>query len=157
MFKKMFDLYKKHSEIINYLIVGGIGTVISIGSFTLLMNVGVETAVSNVISWVVTVIAMYVLNRYFVFTEHAKGFKKVLREIIAFTSARILTLVLETIIVVLGIDVMKLNAVVVKTFAQILVIVLNYVASKLFIFKNSGSTDDKANRVGNKSSDRKAN
>jgi len=156
MFKKLFDLYKKHSEIINYLIVGGIGTVISISSFALLMNIGVETAVSNVISWVITVIAMYVLNRYFVFTEHAKGFKNVLCEIIAFTSARILTLVLETIIVVLGIDVMKLNAVVVKTFAQILVIVLNYFASKLFIFKNSGSADDKANRVGNKSSDRKA-
>ncbi len=155
MFKKIIDFYKKNQEVINYLIVGGIGTVISIASFTILLNLSVETVTSNIISWIITVVVMYILNRYFVFTKHAKGLKKIVLEILSFVSARIFTLVLETIIVWLGIDVMHLNAVLIKILAQILVIVLNYVASKLFIFKDSGNTSDKADNVRKNSSDRK--
>ena len=137
MFKKLFEIYKKNQELINYLVVGVIGTVISIASFAVLMNIGVETVASNVISWVITVIVMYVMNRYFVFLKHAKGFAAIVREITSFVSARIFTLLLETLIVWLGIDAMHLNAIIIKTFAQILVIVLNYVFSKLFIFRDS--------------------
>lgn len=145
MFKKLLKIYKKNKELVNYLIVGVIGTIISIVSFAILMNVGVETVASNVISWIITVVAMYVLNRYCVFTEHAKGAAKIFREIVSFVSARIFTLLLETLIVWLGIDVMHLNAIIIKTFAQILVIVLNYVFSKLFIFRNTHKGDNKAN------------
>ena len=141
------NLYQKNKEIINYLVVGVFGTVISIASFAILMNIGVETVLSNVISWIITVIVMYVMNRYFVFMKHAKDFAAILREIISFVSARIFTLLLETLIVWLGIDVMHLNAIIIKTFAQILVIVLNYVFSKLFIFRNTDKSDNKADRV----------
>ena len=147
MFKKLFEIYKKNKELINYLIVGVIGTIISIASFAVLMKVGVETVASNVISWIITVIVMYVMNRYFVFAEHAKGVARIIREIVSFVSARIFTLLLETLIVWLGIDVMHLNAIIIKTVAQILVIVLNYVFSKLFIFRNTDKGNDKANRV----------
>ena len=147
MFKKLMNLYQKNKEIINYLVVGVFGTVISIASFAILMNIGVETVLSNVISWIITVIVMYVMNRYFVFMKHAKDFAAILREIISFVSARIFTLLLETLIVWLGIDVMHLNAIIIKTFAQILVIVLNYVFSKLFIFRNTDKSDNKADRV----------
>ena len=147
MFKKLMNLYQKNKEIVNYLVVGVFGTVISIASFAILMNVGIETVLSNVISWIITVIVMYVMNRYFVFVKHAKGFSAILREIISFVSARIFTLLLETLIVWLGIDVMHLNAIIIKTFAQILVIVLNYVFSKLFIFRNTDKSDNKADRV----------
>ena len=147
MFKKLFEIYKKNKELINYLIVGVIGTIISIASFAVLMKVGVETVTSNVISWIITVIVMYVMNRYFVFAEHAKGVARIIREIVSFVSARIFTLLLETLIVWLGIDVMHLNAIIIKTVAQILVIVLNYVFSKLFIFRNTDKGNDKANRV----------
>lgn len=145
MFKKLFEIYKKNKELINYLIVGAIGTVISIASFAILMNVGVETVSSNVISWIITVIVMYIMNRYCVFAEHAKGAVAVFREVVSFVSARIFTLLLETLIVWLGIDVMHLNAIIIKTFAQILVIVLNYVFSKLFIFRNTNKSNSKAN------------
>ena len=147
MFKKLMNLYQKNKEVINYLVVGVFGTVISIASFAILMNVGIETVLSNVISWIITVIVMYVMNRYFVFVKHAKGFAAILREIVSFVSARIFTLLLETLIVWLGIDVMHLNAIIIKTFAQILVIVLNYVFSKLFIFRNTDKSDNKADRV----------
>ena len=161
MFKKIMDFYKKNQEVINYLIVGGIGTVISIASFTILLNLSVETVASNIISWIIVVILMYVLNRYFVFEEHATGKVAVIREIISFVMARIFTLVLETIVVWLGIDVLKFNSdfgvVAVKTFGQVLVIVLNFVFSKLFIFKNSKATADETDSVGNHGRNRKTN
>lgn len=139
MQQKILALYKKHQELVNYLVVGVIGTVVSIVIFTALMKMTNESVLSNIISWVVTVILMYMLNRYFVFLEHAKDKVAILKEMSTFISARIATLLLETAIVWLGIDVMKLNSglqiIVVKTVGQVLVIVLNFVAAKLVIFK----------------------
>ena len=139
MQQKILALYKKYQELVNYLVVGVIGTVVSIVIFTALMKMTNESVLSNIISWVVTVILMYMLNRYFVFLEHAKDKVAILKEMSTFVSARIATLLLETVIVWLGIDVMKLNSglqiIVVKTVGQVLVIVLNFVAAKLVIFK----------------------
>lgn len=139
MQQKILALYKKHQELVNYLVVGVIGTVVSIAIFTVLMKMTNESVLSNVISWMVTVILMYILNRYFVFLEHAKDKVVILKEMSTFVSARIATLLLETAIVWLGIDVMKLNSglkiIAVKTIGQVLVIVLNFVAAKLVIFK----------------------
>ena len=139
MQQKILALYEKHQELVNYLVVGVIGTVVSIVIFTALMKMTNESVLSNIISWVVTVILMYMLNRYFVFLEHAKDKVAILKEMSTFVSARIATLLLETAIVWLGIDVMKLNSglqiIAVKTVGQIVVIVLNFVAAKLVIFK----------------------
>lgn len=139
MQQKILALYKKHQELVNYLVVGVIGTVVSIAIFTVLMKMTNESVLSNVISWMVTVILMYILNRYFVFLEHAKDKVAILKEMSTFVSARIATLLLETAIVWLGIDVMKLNSglkiIAVKIVGQVLVIALNFVAAKLVIFK----------------------
>ena len=156
--KKIFDFYKLHREIINYLLVGGFTTVISIGTFALFINVlGLSTVASNIISWVIVIIIAYILNRYFVFLKHAKDFKGIIREIISFIVARIATLLLETLVVWLGIDVMGFNSeigvVIVKTIGQILVVLSNYILSKFLIFKNSDNTDNKTNRVSNNSRD----
>ena len=158
--KKIFELYKKYREIINYLVVGVFGTVVSIATFTLFMALNIETVVSNVLSWIIVVILMYILNRLFVFEEHANDKDGIIREIISFVMARVFTLVLETGVVWLGIDVLKFNSdlgvIVVKTFGQVLVIVLNFVFSKLFIFKNSESTTDKTDSVSDHGRNRKA-
>ena len=158
--KKIFELYKKYREIINYLVVGVIGTVVSIATFALFMGINLGTVVSNIVSWIIVVILMYILNRYFVFEEHATEKAAILREIVSFVMARIFTLILETIVVWLGIDVLKFNSdfgvVAVKTFGQVLVIVLNFVFSKLFIFKNSKAAADETDSVGNHSRNRKA-
>lgn len=158
--KNILDLYKKYHEIINYLIVGVFGTVVSIGTFALFMNLNLGTVASNIISWIIVVILMYILNRLFVFEEHANDKAGIIREIVSFVMARIFTLVLETIVVWLGIDVLKFNSdfgvVAVKTFGQVLVIVLNFVFSKLFIFKNSKATTDKTDGVSDHGRNRKA-
>ncbi|MBP5674750.1 GtrA family protein [Candidatus Saccharibacteria bacterium] len=158
--KKMFKFYKQHREIINYLFVGGFTTVVSIATFALFMNVlGLSAVASNVISWIIVIIIAYFLNRYLVFVKHATDFKGLVREIVTFIMARIATLLLETFVVWLGIDVMKINSeigvVVVKTFGQVLVVVSNYILSKFLIFKNTNKADNNADRVRNNTRNRK--
>ena len=140
--KKIWDLYHKYEEIINYLIVGGLTTVISLAvKYGLLFTVldasdAVELQVAVVASWIIAVAFAYVANRIFVF--HSKS-KKYLKEISGFVAGRIATLIMEMFIMwffvtLLGLD-SNLWVIVWTIVAQILVIVGNYVISKLFVFK----------------------
>lgn len=140
--KRIWNLYHKYEEIINYLIVGGLTTVISLAvKYGLLFTVmdasnAIELQAAVVISWIVAVAFAYVANRIFVF--HSKS-KKYLKEISGFVAGRIATLVLEMFIMWFFVTLLKLDSnlwVVVWTIvAQILVIVGNYIISKLFVFK----------------------
>ena len=140
--KKIWDLYHKYEEIINYLIVGGLTTVISLAvKYGLLFTVleasdAVELQVAVVASWIIAVAFAYVANRIFVF--HSKS-KKYLKEISGFVAGRIATLIMEMFIMwffvtLLGLD-SNLWVIVWTIVAQVLVIVGNYIISKLFVFK----------------------
>ncbi len=132
MFKLAKDFYKKYEEVLRYLIVGVIGMIISIFSYYLCRNFDLHYAVSNVISWVVTVIVVYVLNRKYVFKSKSD---KILKEFISFVLVRIFTLFLETATIWLVVDVIHGNDIVGKFLGQFVVIVSNYLFSKFFIFK----------------------
>lgn len=140
--KKIVDLYKKYEEIINYLIVGVLTTIVSlIVKWGLLFTVldpknSVQLQVAVVISWIAAVVFAYITNRIFVFKSKSK---KILKEIMSFFGARLLTLGLEMIIMWFFVTFLKLNSdlwVLMWTMvAQILVIIFNYIFSKLFVFK----------------------
>ena len=140
--KKIWDLYHKYEEIINYLIVGGMTTVISLAvKYGLLFTIldasdAMELQVAVIVSWIVAVAFAYVANRIFVF--HSKS-KKYLKEISGFVAGRIATLILEMVIMWFFVTLLGMNSnlwVIIWTIvAQILVIVGNYVISKLFVFK----------------------
>ncbi len=140
--KKIWDFYHKYEEIINYLIVGGLTTLISLAVkygllFTILdAAVAMELQAAVIISWIVAVIFAYFANRIFVF--HSKS-KKYLKEISGFLAGRVATLVLEMVVMwffvtLLGLD-SNIWVVIWSIVAQIMVIVGNYVISKLFVFK----------------------
>lgn len=140
--KKIVDLYKKYEEIINYLIVGVLTTIVSlVVKWGLLFTVldpknSVQLQVAVVISWIAAVVFAYITNRIFVFKSKSK---KILKEIMSFFGARLLTLGLEMIIMWFFVTFLKLNSdlwVLMWTMvAQILVIIFNYIFSKLFVFK----------------------
>lgn len=141
--KKIVDLYKKYEEIINYLIVGVLTTVVSlVVKWGLLFTIldpknSLQLQVAVVISWIAAVVFAYITNRIFVFKSKSK---KILKEITSFFGARLLTLVLEMFIMWFFVTFLKLNSdlwVLMWTMvAQILVIIFNYIFSKLFVFKN---------------------
>lgn len=140
--KKIIGLYKKYEELVNYIIVGGLTTVVSLGSkwillFTVLdATKPLELQASVIISWICAVTFAYIANRIIVFKSKNK---KILKEITSFFGARLLTLGLEMIIMWFFVTLLKLDTdtwVFIWTLVtQVLILVLNYVFSKLFVFK----------------------
>jgi len=138
--KRIIELYKKHEEIINYLIVGGLTTVVSLASYYLcvltILNPkdALELQIANIISWICAVTFAYVTNRKFVFKSKSKDIK---REVISFTSARIVTLIMDMVIMWLMVTLMNFNDKIAKLIVQVVVTIGNYLLSKLFVFKKN--------------------
>lgn len=132
MIRKLWD---KHKELILYVFFGGCATVVSIGTFLLLDRV-VNELIANVLSWVITVGFAYLTNRTWVFRSQAKG-KAMGKELLAFYSGRLLTLGLEEGILLVFVTCLAWNAGWVKLGAQVVVLVGNYLVSKLLIFRQS--------------------
>ena len=136
--KKLLDLYKKYAEIINYLIVGFLTTVISLAVYYLCVftflnpNDNIELQIANVISWICGVIFAYFTNRKFVFESKEEN---KIKEASKFVSSRIATLLIDMAIMGIGVSLLHFNDKIIKIFSQIVIIVLNYVFSKLIIFK----------------------
>lgn len=134
--KKILALLKKYEEIISYLFFGGMTTVVNYAVYLPCYNwLGISGAVSNVIAWVAAVAFAYLTNKPFVFKSHDWSAKVVIPELTKFVSCRVGSGLLETAIIFLTVDCLHWNGNVIKLLTSVLVVVLNYVASKLLVFK----------------------
>lgn len=137
LLKILEPFYKKHKEILLYLFFGGVVTIISIGTFQLSYAVlKINELIANVISWIISVLVAYTTNRTWVFRSTANTKSAVITEMLSFFGGRIATLVIEELIILVFVTLLKFNSLAVKLAAQIAVIVLNYIFSKLWIFKD---------------------
>ena len=129
--------YKKNKEVLLYLLFGGLTTIVSIGSYAW-FNVGmhINELIANVISWVFAVTFAYITNRIWVFQSDAKGFSALCQEIAKFFGGRLMTLGVEELILFVFITLLHGNSVLVKLIAQVVIVILNYIISKIFVFKN---------------------
>ena len=128
-------LYIKYKEIINYLIAGFLTLIVSISSYALLTKIlHIHYIISNIVSWIIAVLFAYYVNRKFVFGSTSTK-KEKNKEIINFFKYRILSLIIETILMYLLVDIISINDLVSKVIVQIIVIILNYIFSKFLIFK----------------------
>ena len=128
--------YRKYKEPLLYLFFGGLTTVVGLVTFWLFTYpCGLDPLVANVISWVICVAFAYLTNRTWVFTDKAHDRPGIIREITSFTLGRLATLGMEEAVLWVGIDLLGANSMVVKLIAQVLVIVGNYVISKLVVFR----------------------
>lgn len=129
--------YRKHKEAIDYLFWGGVAFILSMILFYLFANVmNIYEQIANIISWIICVIFTYLTNRTFVFCSKVRGLKNIFKEFKDFVTARVLTLVMENIILFVMIDLLSVNNMISKLVGQFAVIVSNYFLSKLWIFKN---------------------
>lgn len=134
-----WDMYHKYKEIINYLIVGGITTVIALGVYygcvlTFLdPNNEFQLQIANILSWTTGVIFAYFTNRIFVFESQEDN---KIKEAGKFVGSRLITLLMDMAIMAIGVSVLKFNDKVMKLFSQVIITISNYVFSKLFVFKN---------------------
>lgn len=126
--------YKRYEEIINYLFIGGCTTIVSIGTYTICSSLfHIHYQVSNIISWVFSVVFAFITNKLFVFK--VKNNDNLFKEIYQFVKFRILSLIIDMGIMYLLVDLLKINDIISKILVQIIVVALNYIFSKLFIFK----------------------
>ena len=129
---KINELYKKNKELINYVIVGVLTTIVSIGSYYLFRFVIKNYIVLSIVSWVLSVAFAYFANRAFVFESKEKN---IIREISKFVGSRLFTLGLEIVLMILFVSIMKVNDMVAKIVLQFVILITNYLLSKLFVFK----------------------
>jgi putative flippase GtrA len=138
----MYSLYNKYKETINYLIFGVLTTIVSlfvkyILLFTLLdASNALQLQISVIISWIAAVLFAYITNRKYVFVSNNQN---KIKEFISFVLSRIATLLLDMAIMWFFITLLGLNTkfyvVVFTLVSQVLVIISNYVLSKLIVFR----------------------
>jgi len=135
LFRPLFPFWKKHRELLLYLLFGGLTTIISIFVFWLMSPVmGLNELVGNIVSWIFAVLFAFVTNRIWVFKGGRE--ESILSQAVKFYAGRLGTLAVEELILWIFVTLLELDAMLIKVLAQIVVIVLNYVVSKLFVFRN---------------------
>lgn len=142
--EKIKELYKKYKEIVNYLIFGVLTTVVSLvvyyGTVYTFLNPenAVQLQIANILSWIAGVAFAYFTNRKYVF--ESKETDRV-KEASKFVLARVTTLIMDMIIMCLGVTVLHFNDKIIKLISQVVIIVSNYVFSKLFVFKGKNKNE----------------
>ncbi len=134
---KIKELYEKYKEVIHYLIFGGLSTVVNFVSYFLFARIiGIEEIISSGLSWFCSVLFAYITNKLFVFESKTDTKKAFFKEMISFFLARIVSGILCDVgTFALMVKVFHINDIIAKIVTQVMVIVVNYVFSKLFIFK----------------------
>lgn len=138
-FKSKAEIVKNkliNRETIVYLIAGILTTVVNLAVYGVLCNVfKIYYLLANVIAWIVAVIFAYIINDLWVFRSKSENMKNEIIKILKFFAARAFSLLIEEAGLFLFVKVAGFNNMVVKAFLAVVVIVLNYLFSKIYIFK----------------------
>ena len=137
-------LLRKYREQILYVVFGAGTTLVNVAAYWLLRRAGLPTAASVTAAWIASVVFAFVTNKLFVFESRSWRPGTVLREALSFFSCRVLTYFLDLGIMVLFVDVLRFPDLPVKIASNVIVIVLNYVASKLLIFRKKKAPETEA-------------
>ena len=138
LLRPLWPFYVKYKEPLLYLFFGGLTTLISIFVFWLFNGpFGLNELVANLISWVLAVLFAFLTNKTWVFQSggQEKGFLSLM---LSFYAGRLVTLGVEELLLLVFITWLGFNSMAVKIVAQVVVIVLNYVISKLLVFRDKG-------------------
>lgn len=136
MLKKIEALVRAHRDIVSYLFFGVLTTIVNYMIYLPVYNLlGLSAAVSNMLSWVAAVAFAYLTNKPFVFKSHDWSAKVVIPELTKFVSCRIASGAMETVILFLAVDCLGWNGNIWKLITQVLVVIMNYLASKLLVFR----------------------
>ena len=136
MIQKMKELLEKYWEVITYLFFGVLSTIVNyivyLPGYLLL---GWSAAVSNAVAWVVAVAFAYLTNKPFVFKSNDWSRKTVIPELTKFVGCRVASGAAETLILLVTVDILCWNGNIWKLVTSVLVVVMNYIASKLVVFR----------------------
>lgn len=134
---------QKYRDVILYAIFGVLTTIINIVSFYVLTHLfNISIMVSTLVAWILAVLFAYLTNRKWVFSSYAVTNKEKTVEVLKFFLMRLFTGIVDWSCMLIFVEILAFDEMVIKCLANVLVIVLNYIASKLIIFRRD-SQDEK--------------
>lgn len=134
---KIKELYIKYKEVINYLIFGVLSTVVNFVTYYIVAKlIGIDEVISSGISWFCSVTFAYITNKIFVFESKTNTARELIKEVVSFFLARVLSGALCDVgTFALMVKVLHINDIISKLVTQVMVVIVNYVLSKLIIFR----------------------
>lgn len=136
MAKKLLGLFKAHKEVITYLVFGVLTTLVNYAVYLPLYNwMHLSATISNVVAWIAAVVFAFLTNKPFVFASHDWSAKTLLTELTKFIGCRIGSGFLETLILFVTVDMLRWDGNLWKLLTGVIVVILNYVGSKLLVFR----------------------
>lgn len=133
-------MIKKYKNIILYIIFGVVTTVINMTIYGLCYELfHMSNIISTIWAWIGAVIVAYATNKVWVFDSRSFSFKVLIYELTTFFSCRILTGLIDIVIMYIAVNTLSLNAMIFKFVSNVIVVILNFIASKLVIFKKRES------------------
>ncbi len=135
--KKIKEIYFKYKEIINYLIFGGLTTVVNFITYFIVARVlHIDEVLSNGISWFTSVLFAYITNKIFVFESKTSTKKEFFKEMASFFLARIASgIFCDVGTFAVMVKVFGINDIIAKVVTQVMVVIVNYIFSKVIIFR----------------------
>lgn len=134
--KRLQTFLVKHKAVLVYLFFGALTTLVNFLVYYPLYNyLHLSATVSNIIAWAAAVIFAFLTNKPFVFNSNDWSMKTVLPEFWKFCVCRVGTGVLETLVLFVTVDMLQLGGNIMKIIVSVVVVIVNYVGSKLFVFK----------------------
>lgn len=144
--KKIKELYKKYEELVNYVIVGVLTTIVSLGSYYLCVltvfnpDNPILLQSANVISWILAVTFAYIANRKYVFKSKNPN---IFKEATKFYGARIVTLLIDMLFMFITVSVFHFNDKIMKILSNVIILILNYIISKFIVFIKKEDKNEK--------------
>ena len=134
--KRLQTFLVKHKAVLVYLFFGALTTLVNFLVYYPLYNyLHLSATVSNIIAWAAAVIFAFLTNKPFVFNSNDWSMKTVFPEFWKFCVCRVGTGVLETLVLFVTVDMLHLGGNIMKIIVSVVVVIVNYVGSKLFVFK----------------------
>lgn len=130
--KKLWNLYLRYKEQMNYIIIGGLTTVVNFVIYAIDLKLGMPMMPNLVVSWIAAVLFAYVTNRTFVFESKEKNIGA---EFAKFVSSRIASLLIEMLLMEITVNWIGIQEMLAKIAVAFVVVIVNYVLSKIWVFK----------------------
>ena len=129
-------LDRRFKEIINYIFFGVLATIVNVVSFYIFDSIfNWQYLLANALSIIISILFAYVTNKLFVFESKTETYQAVVREFMSFISFRLLSGLIDMLSMWILVDAITMDSIVAKLITQIIVVILNYIFSKFFIFK----------------------
>lgn len=133
----IIQLIKKRKDLITYIVFGACTTIVNATTYFIFADIlSLSTVLSTALAWIIAVLFAFVTNRKWVFKSINKTPTGVIREIIYFFSCRIITGLIDIFLMYVFVDKFLLNGMLIKILSNLLIVILNYIASKYLIFTN---------------------